>query len=120
MLNFGSRQVYLATQGCDMRWGIPRLSSWVESQGTLRPLAGDMFVFLARDLRRVKILVWDVSGYWLCSKRLEGGRFVRPTAHNPAQRSPTVIISAAELALLLEGIHLHRATYSRHRTMTAT
>jgi transposase len=117
MLNFGSRQVYLATESCDMRWGIPRLSSWVESQSGLKPFAGDLFVFLGRDLRRVKILVWDVSGYWLCSKKLEGGRFVRPVPSNPVISRQTVVLSPAELAMLIEGIHVHRATYSRHRNI---
>ena len=115
MLNFGSRQVYLASEPCDMRWGVPRLSGWVETQQQITPMAGDLFVFLSRDLKRVKILVWDVSGYWLCSKRLEGGRFVRPAQPVPVGRRPTVTISSAELGLLLEGIHVHRATYSCHR-----
>jgi transposase len=117
MLNFGSRQVYLATECCDMRWGVHRLSGWVESQHSVSPLVGDLFVFLSRDYRRVKILVWDLSGYWLCSKCLEGGRFARPATPTPVGKKPTVILSAAELGMLLEGIHVHRATYSRHRNV---
>lgn len=116
MLSFGSRQVYLVTACCDMRWGVPRLSGWIESQPQVTPMAGDLFVFLSRDYRRVKIVVWDVSGYWLCSKRLEHGRFMRPALASPVGQRPTVVVSAAELGLLLEGIQVHRATYSRHRS----
>jgi transposase len=115
VLNFGSRQVYLATECCDMRWGVPRLSGWIESCDGIQPMAGDLFVFLGRDYRRVKILVWDVSGYWLCSKRLEAGRFIRPAMPSPVGRRPTVTLSAAELGMLLEGIQVHRATYSSHQ-----
>lgn len=115
MLSFGSRQVYLANKSCDMRWGVHRLSSWIESQPKLKPFAGDLFVFLSKDLKRVKILVWEITGYWLCSKKLEGGRFVRPVNGNPAGCQSTMAISAAELAMLLEGIHIHRAVYSQHR-----
>ena len=115
MLSFGSRQVYLARKSCDMRWGVHRLSSWVESQPKLKPFAGDMFVFLSKDLTRVKILVWEITGYWLCRKKLEGGRFVRPVGDNPASRQSAVTLSAAELAMLLEGIQVHRAVYSQHR-----
>ena len=61
-----------------------------------------MFVFLSKDLKRVKILVWEITGYWLCSKKLEGGRFVRPVGDNPASRQSAVTISAAELAMLLD------------------
>ena len=120
MLNFGSRQVYLATECCDMRWGVPRLSGWIESRDDIQPLAGDIFVFLGRDYKRVKILVWDVSGYWLCSKRLQAGRFVRPALPSPVGKRPTVTLSAAELGLLLEGIHVHRATYSNHSPRNET
>lgn len=74
-----------------------------------------MFVFLSKDLKRVKILVWEITGYWLCSKKLEGGRFVRPVGDNPASRQSAVTLSAAELAMLLEGIQVHRAVYSQHR-----
>lgn len=116
MLSFGSRRVFLATQPCDMRWGALRLSSWVESQPGIQPFTGDCFVFLGRDNRRVKILVWDVTGYWLCSKRLEGGRFMRPVTSVGQHGRPTVSLSPAELGMLLEGISVHRAVYSRHRT----
>ncbi len=115
MLNFGSHQVYVATACCDMRWGVPRLSIWVESQSTLTPMNGDRFVFPARDYRRVKILVWDLSGYWLCCKRLEGGRFIRPVSPTPVGKKSTVYLSDAELGMLVEGIQVHRATYSCHR-----
>lgn len=115
MLSFGSRRIFLATQPCDMRWGAPRLSGWVEGQPGIHPFTGDCFVFLGRDGRRVKILVWDVTGYWLCSKRLEGGRFTRPVASVGQDGRPTVSLSPAELGLLLEGISVHRATYSQHR-----
>jgi len=115
MLNFGGRRVFLATEPCDMRWGAPRLSGWVESRPHLNALDGDMFVFLGRDLRRVKILVWDVTGYWLCGKRLEGGRFRRPVPQVGQDGRATISLSPAELGLLLEGVSVHRATYSQHR-----
>jgi len=116
MLNFGSRQVYLATECCDMRWGVPRLSSWIESQVDLHPMNGDLFVFLGRDLKRVKVLVWDLSGYWLCSKKLEHGRFMRPAVDSPVISRTTIHLSTAELGMLLEGIQVHRATYSQHHS----
>ena len=74
---------------------------WNHNQ-KLKPFAGDMFVFLSKDLKRVKILVWEITGYWLCRKKLEGGRFVRPVGDNPASRQSAVTISAAELAMLLK------------------
>jgi len=60
------------------------------------------------------LLVWDVSGYWLCLKRLDRGRFAPPPPSVVSGGVPTVALSAAELQLLLEGITVHHATYRAH------
>ena len=114
MLNFGGRRYFLATKAIDMRCGIPRLSLWVESQEELTPFTGDLFIFLSKDCRRVKVLVWETGGYWLCAKTLTNGRFARPVPHMGQDGRPVAALSAAELGLLLEGISVHRATYSKH------
>lgn len=114
MLNAHGRRIFLAVDAMDMRSGIDRLSSWVEGQLQADPFVGDLFVFLSRDLRRVKILCWEASGYWLCMKRLQGGRFSRPRQRVLRTGELVVSLSPAELGLLLEGIDLHRATYRAH------
>lgn len=114
MLNAVGRRIYLASEAMDMRCGINKLSAWVESQIAADPFAGDVFVFLSRDCRRVKLLVWDVSGYWLCMKRLDRGRFSRPQPRMIDGGVPTVALSAADLQLLLEGVTVHSATYHAH------
>lgn len=114
MLDVSNRRIFLATEAMDMRRGIDRLAGWVESHLSADPYAGDMFVFLSRNLQRVKILVWDMSGYWLCMKRLESGRFSRPRKRVLETGEAAVSLSPAELGLLFEGIDIHRATYRSH------
>lgn len=114
MLNATGRRIFLATDPVDMRRGIDRLASWVEGTLGADPFAGDLFVFLSRDLRRVKVLAWEASGYWLCMKRLQSGCFVRPRQRVLTTGELVVDLSAAELGMLLEGIDVHRATYRRH------
>lgn len=114
MLNAVGRRIFLARDPMDMRSGIDRLAGWVESRMGGDPFAGDVFVFVGRDRRRVKLLVWDVSGYWLCLKRLDHGRFAPPPPAVVAGGVPTMALSAAELQLLLEGITVHQATYRAH------
>jgi transposase len=114
MLSTVGRRIFLAIEPMDMRRGIDRLASWVEGALRADPYAGDLFVFLSRDLRRVKVLAWESSGYWLCMKRLQAGRFVRPRQRLLATGEQVVDLSSAELGMLLEGIDVHRATYRNH------
>jgi transposase len=37
------------------------------------PLSGEVYAFCNRGRTRLKLLVWDGSGLWLCAKRLEQG-----------------------------------------------
>jgi transposase len=114
MLSTVGRRIFLATEPMDMRRGIDRLAGWVEGELRADPFAGDLFVFLSRDARRVKVLAWESSGYWLCMKRLESGRFSRPRTRVLQTGEVVVTLSPAELGMLLEGIEAHRVTYREH------
>lgn len=115
MLTFGdSRRIFLARQAIDMRKGSVSLAALVENALGHDPYAGDIFVFVGRHKNRVKLLSWDRSGFWLCSKRLERGTFAIPADTVGPTRSGTAPLSPAEVHLLLEGISVHRATYHAH------
>ena len=107
------RRIFLARESVDMRKGIPGLSALVEHAFQADPYAGDVFVFVGRNRQRVKVLVWERSGFWLCVKRLEQGSFAVPKG-TLTGTSVTLRLSQAELQLLLEGIDVHRATYHGH------
>ena len=61
---------------------------------------GDLFVFIGRNRRRAKVLYWDGTGLCLLQKRLDRGRFIAPWLR---KNDETLELSAAELALLLQG-----------------
>jgi len=114
MLSFdGGRRIFLARAATDMRKSFDTLAALVRSDLGEDPLCGDIFVFVSRNRQRVKILVWDASGFWLCAKRLEEGRFAVPQAALGEDRS-RVQLSPAEVRALLEGINVHHATYHAH------
>jgi transposase len=94
-------RIFLSTEPADMRWGFDRLAATVRQSLGDDPLSGHLYVFRNKRADRVKILYWDRSGFALWYKRLEQGTFRFPT--NDAVRAS---LSAAELALLLEGIDL--------------
>ncbi len=115
MLSFESgRRIFVARAATDMRKSFNTLAALVEHQLGHDPYAGDVYVFIGRHRNRMKILVWEFSGFWLCTKRLEKGTFAVPKPLLDAGAKDTVQLSPAEMALVLEGISVHRATYHRH------
>ena len=103
----------MARQPTDMRKSFDTLSALVREDLRSDPLAGDIFVFVSKNQRRLKVLVWDVSGFWLCAKRLEAGRFAVPSG-SLTKRGSRGELSTAEIESLLEGINIHHATYHGH------
>ena len=92
-------KVWLAAGVTDMRKGFNGLSSLAEKKLRQDPYSGHLFVFRGRRGDLIKVIWFDGQGACLFSKRLERGRFVWPS---PAQGR--VIITSAQLAMLLEGI----------------
>jgi transposase len=98
-------RVFVATTRVDGRKGIDGLSALVRTQFAEDPLCGSMYVFFSRRADRVRVLYFDRDGYVLITKRLEKGSYRLPWL--PEQRR--VVIEAAELLLVLEGIELRGA-----------
>ena len=98
-------RVFVATSRVDGRKGIDGLSALVRSQFQEDPLSGKMYVFFSRRADRVRVLYYDRDGYVLVTKRLEKGTYRLPWRAEQGR----VVIEAAELLLVLEGIELRGA-----------
>lgn len=106
-------KVWLAAGVTDMRKGFNGLSALAEGVLERDPYSGHLFVFRGRRGILIEVIWWDGQGACLFSKRLERGRFVWPSpAHG------RVSVSAAQLAVLLEGIDW-RAPQRTWRPLTA-
>lgn len=104
MLSLGPHQRYFLYAGAaDMRKGFDGLSGLVSSGMAGDPLSGDVFLFVNRRRDRMKLLVWDRSGFVLWYKRLESGTFELP---RPAEGEKSLILSWQKLVLILEGVKL--------------
>jgi transposase len=103
MLSGVSRPIYIATEAVDMRKSFDGLAAIVKNHFRSDPLSGHLFVFINRSADRIKILSWDNDGYALWYKRLEAGRFRIPVAMLGEGRQ-VALVSAAQLAMILEGI----------------
>lgn len=96
-------QIYLALGATDMRKAFNGLFALVRDRLEQEPLSGHLFLFCNKSGNRLKILVWDGSGLWICAKRLERGRFSWPEQDN---ERACVRLTHEELALLLGGIDI--------------
>ena len=96
-------KIYVAVEAVDMRKGFEGLYGLVRDQLCHDPLSGHVFLFANKTKTRLKALVWDGSGLWVCAKRLEKGRFRWPEA-KPQQRAVTM--RSEELAMLVNGLDL--------------
>ena len=92
-------RVWLATGHTDMRKGFASLSLQVQEVLKRDPLGGHLFCFRGRRGDLLKVIWHDGQGACLFTKRLERGRFVWPRAEEGV-----VVLSRAQLSMLLEGI----------------
>ena len=97
-------KVYLACGVTDMRKSINGLANLVQENIKLDPFEKAYFVFCNRQRNRIKILTWDVDGFWLYLKRLEKGHFKWPDATDDA----TMDLNHEELAQLLKAPSLEQ------------
>ena len=69
--------IWLAVGSSDLRGGIDSLLGQVVARfGAAQP--HHAYVFANRRATRLKVLVYDGAGIWLCTRRLQEGRFVWP------------------------------------------
>jgi transposase len=99
-------KIYVAVEAVDMRKGFEGLYGLVRDQLGQDPLSGHVFLFSNRTRTRLKALVWDGSGLWVCAKRLEKGRFRWPAA---AEGAGSITMRAEELAILVNGLDVSQA-----------
>lgn len=94
-----SVRVFVAVGPTDMRLGMDGLSALARSRLGLDPLSGHLILFRNRRGDRLKILVWDRSGFWVLYKRLEKGTFSWPRSSVEGRLE----LRTSDLLLLLSG-----------------
>lgn len=104
MLNT-SRQirVWAAAEPVSMRKSFDGLLAAARQSLGRDPLAGDMFLFVAKNRRQARVLHWDGTGLVVLAKRLEKGRFNAPWE---GPRDKPWCLTPSELNLFLEGSKL--------------
>ena len=92
--------VHAYGEPCDMRKSFNTLQALVEYEMKGEIATGDLFVFVAKNRKRAKVLYFDGTGLCLFCKRLERGKFAAPWA---GPMSKCLELTPNELALFVEG-----------------
>jgi transposase len=71
-------QVFLVVEPVDMRRGIDGLSLLIQEALGRSPCDGTAYAFRNKRSTRLKLVIWDGNGVWLCQRRLHQGSFVWP------------------------------------------
>jgi transposase len=105
-------RIWIVSGVTDMRKGFDSLSTLVQHQLNESPYSGDLYIFRGRRGDKIKILWYSGDGLVLYYKRLSTGIFTWPQV-----KDGTVLLSGAQLSMLLEGIDwrkTHRTTPAPH------
>lgn len=107
-----NNRIVMAQHPSDMRIGINGMCGQVRKVG-LDPTNGDVYIFVGKSRRIMKLLHWERGGYVMYYKRLEQGRF-----------HPRIFLHEGfgfrsmrwdELVLLMEGISPKVARRHRYK-----
>lgn len=107
-----SVRIYMAAEAVDLRRGFDGLAAATRHILRKDPLSGHLFCFVNGRRNRMKILLWEPSGFLLVYKRLERGRFRFPLEAQPGQCH--IEMGGTDLALMMEGIDLRGARRRPH------
>jgi len=102
-------KIWLMVAPVDMRRGIDGLSVLVEQALQRSPGAGSAFVFRNRTGNRIKVLLWDSTGVWLCQRRLHRGRFVWQRLGDGR-----IALTPSQWEWLIAGVDWHRLGLQPH------
>ena len=82
----GIDKFYVACGKTDMRMGINGLVNKITTEFKLEPCENSAFLFCGIRKDRIKVLLWDGSGFILMYKRVERGSFKWPRNHSEAKQ----------------------------------
>jgi transposase len=98
---------WIAVEPLDMRSGVDTaLARVVSVFGAAH--SHHAYLFLNRRSNRLKVLVHDGFGLWLCARRLQQGHFVRPDTHLGAR----IELTSEQLRALVVGLPWQRLAES--------
>jgi transposase len=104
MIGLGPQvRAFALSAAVDMRKGFEGLYGLATQKLGRDALAGDLFLFVGRDLKRAKVLYFDGTGLCVLHKRLSKGRFAALWRQGTG---PELELTVVELELYLQGCEM--------------
>lgn len=103
LFHYQIREYFLYSKKVDMRKGIDSLAALVNNELGKNPASGDLFIFINRTQRLIKMLHWQQDGFAVFYKRLEKGTYEFPTGEI---NTNLFCINAEKLLFILGGVAL--------------
>jgi transposase len=113
LFHYQVHEYYLYSGTVDMRKGIDSLVGIVNNELGKDPLTGDLFIFINKRRRQIKMLHWQGDGFAVFYKRLEKGTY--ELAKNETNKN-NIVIDAQTLQFILCGIKL--SSVKKHKRYT--
>lgn len=107
--------IYVVCGCTDMRYGIDTLVAIIEQRYYL-PLfvPNTLFLFCGRRASRIKGLLWEMDGFLLFTKRVEGGHFSWPRNSAEARK-----LTPAQFDWLMKGFSFDPLIREHHPSRSA-
>ena len=105
--------IWLALGAADLRGGIDTLLAQVVRGFALGAQAHHAYVFANRRADRLKVLVYDGAGMWLCTRRLQVGSFAWPH-----EASGSMLLTREQFDWLVAGLPWQRVGASQPQSIT--
>jgi transposase len=106
--------IWLALGVSDLRGGIDKLLAQVVHGFVLGAQAHHAYVFANRRADRLKVLVFDGVGMWLCTRRLQSGGF-----EWPREDSGSAALTREQFDWLVAGLPWQRLSAPPGQAITA-
>ena len=100
MINLSSSsKILLCIKPLDFRKGIDSICRIVKADFEKDPREGAIYVFINKRATQIRLINFDGTGFWLCTKRLSQGNYWWPKSKD----STLLPSEAKDMAMLLRG-----------------
>lgn len=101
---------YYHVVATDLRKGFDSLSGVIRNEFGMNPCDGSVYIFVNKKRDKMKMLVWESSGFMLYYKRLESGTFEHPK-YSKTQKQ--LVLSYSTLLFMIQGVKLGRIQHRK-------